>query len=98
MTPNVFVRGSSITFRANCKDESGAAFTPTKATLTLSFATSAGRITTSLDMPGGVTTWDSSAASDSMPVHWHIRASGGGEQVAQDGSFPLVAAEANPAT
>ncbi len=89
--PDTFIRGSHITFRAACKDAAGVAFTPSQATLHLSYATPTGRVTSILDMPGAVAIWDSSVALD-LPVHWHIRA----DSVAQDGVFRLVAAEANP--
>lgn len=97
-----FVRGSQITFRATCLDATGNPFTPTEATLSISYVTANGQrdhATISMTIAGGAASrvWDSSVASDAMPVHWHIRASSPTEKVAQDGTFRLVAAEANPA-
>jgi hypothetical protein len=95
-----FTRGSAITFSARCLDAAGTPFTPDRAMLTLSFVSVTGeRVRRDVPMVCGPTVsavWDSSVASDAMPVSWHIRASGAGGKVAQDGSFVLSAAEANP--
>lgn len=94
----VFVRGSAITFRATCKDQHGDPITPDSATLHLSYveAATGKRVADSatMDIEGDTVSvvWDSSVASDGMPVVWHIRAA----PVAQDGAFTLTAAEANP--
>lgn len=97
-----YVRGSAITFRATCSDAKGQPLTPTQAMLTLSYVSTAGvrvrqDVPMALSGPTVLATWDSSQASDSMPVNWHIRASdAAGGKVAQDGRFVLSAAEANP--
>jgi hypothetical protein len=101
MTPASYVRGSSITFRATCLDAADANFSPTRAMLTLSYVSTAGQ-RVRRDVPMAIAdsvvscVWDSSQASDAMPVAWHIRASGGANKVAQDGAFTLSAAQANP--
>lgn len=94
-----FVRGSAITFRANCTDAAGQSFTPTSARLSLSYVSALLGARACCNLPMTIdgsevsAVWDSSVASDGMPVVWHIRAGG----VAQDGTFRLTAAEANPA-
>jgi hypothetical protein len=71
--------------------------------LTLSYVSTAGErvrvdVPCRLDGADVSVVWDSSAASDAMPVNWHIRASGtAGTKVAQDGSLILTASGANPA-
>jgi hypothetical protein len=98
-----FTRGSAITFRATCLDAAGQPFPALRAMLTLSYVSTAGervRVDVPCRMDGAnvSTTWDSSVASDAMPVNWHIRASGSaGAKVAQDGTFTLSASGANPA-
>jgi hypothetical protein len=98
-----FTRGSAITFKATCLDAAGAPFPALRAMLTLSYVSTAGE-RVRVDVPMATvgtsrisTTWDSSQASDAMPVNWHIRASGSaGAKVAQDGTFTLSASGANP--
>jgi len=91
-----FVRGSAITFRATCKNALGASITPDQATLSISYVLNGVRVVDTIPMQiDGDTVsaaWDSSVASDTMPVIWHIRAAG----CAKDGSFVLSASAANP--
>jgi hypothetical protein len=98
-----FTRGSAITFKATCLDAAGAPFPALRAMLTLSYVSVQGERIRQ-DYPMAILgadvrkTWDSSQASDAMPVNWHIRASGAsGAKVAQDGSLTLTAQAANPA-
>ena len=92
-----FVRGSSINFVAKCLNKDGNPVTPTDAELHLSYANGADYITMTIAGHIVSATWDSSPAVDSMPVAWHIRAWNAVDKVAQDGTFTLSAAEANPA-
>jgi hypothetical protein len=85
-----FVRGSHITFRADCRDAAGVLFVPVSAVVHIRHS---GNKSESLIMVDQVAVWDSSVASPVFPVHWHIRADG----CAQDGSFTLTAGGASPA-
>lgn len=92
-------RGNDITFRVTFYDVDNEVTAPSSAILWVSFLEDGVEAEDEIEMTsegGGLfsATWDSSIA-DAGPVHWHARSSGP-DKVAQDGSFTLVANDANP--
>jgi len=92
------VRGALIGFTSTFKDETGAAYTPTTATIRIVYYVSGVATTTSYSMTIVSATatyaWDSSVA-DANYVQWFVTA-GASSKPADQGSFLLVANAANP--
>lgn len=89
-----FPHGSTIAFRASCKDVDGNSLVPTKATLTLSYQNkeSGSVVTRSFESATPSFNWDSSVATDTWPVTWQMIASNATSQVVDGGKFTLTAA------
>jgi hypothetical protein len=92
-----FARGNLISFEVTFLDKERQPMAPPSATLWVSFKVDGVRTTVSIPMTssgGGVFTanWDS-AAADPGSIEWHARAPG---SAGEDGSFQLIANNANP--
>jgi hypothetical protein len=93
-----FARGNEISFEVSFLDIDRQPMAPPSANLTVAFKVDGVRTTVSIPMVsagGGVFTasWKSHVA-DPGTVEWHART--GDNSAAQDGSFQLIANNANP--
>lgn len=98
MSQEQYVRGSKVFFSAAIVDRTGAPVSPDSATLTLVFRGSdqvQQKVPITMAVNGNVAevSWDSSVAAPGLVI-WSVKASGA-NAIVQDGSFTLVANEAN---
>jgi hypothetical protein len=96
-----FARGNEITFEITFFDKNRQPMAPPSANLYISYKDGGTRTTASIPMVSAgsglfTVTWDS-AQADAGIIEWHARA-GGGDPAAEDGSFQLIANNANPST
>lgn len=92
-------RGNEVSFEVSFLDINRQPMAPPSATIWVSFKEDGVRTTVSIPMTSDgegvfIASWDS-AVADPGTIDWHARA-GGGDPAAEDGSFQLVANNANP--
>jgi hypothetical protein len=96
-----FARGNEISFEVTFLDINRQPMAPPSANLYVSYKDGGVRTTATIPMVSAgsgvfTATWDSSVADPGI-IEWHARAAGV-DPAAEDGSFQLIANNANPPT
>jgi hypothetical protein len=94
-------RGNEVFFEVTFLDITRQPMAPPSANLYVSYKDSGVRTTATIPMVSAgsgvfTATWNSAPADPGL-IEWHARA-GGGDPAAEDGSFQLIANNANPST